>query len=82
MSMSRGCEVIELKPDEWYCVVARDEHDYDFEDSTVYGPANDSDAALEMMWNRESNPGSHHRIPHENVTDRERALLENARKPW
>ena len=61
MSMQRGCVVIELNPSEWYCVVATEEHDYDFKNATVYGPCKTEDAAVEAMSDREPNPGGYNR---------------------
>ena len=68
MSMSRGCLVVEREIDEWYCVVARDEYDYDFENYSVYGPAKTEDAALDLMSASECNPGSFNTITHNELT--------------
>ena len=82
MSTQRGCLTIEMKPGEWFCIVAHDEYDYDFTSgATVYGPEKTADEALDAMSDRESNPGSFDRISHGEVTDEVRTLVENARKP-
>lgn len=80
MSLSRGCIVAELEPGEWYCAVADREYDYDFNDGTVYGPADDKLKALELMHECESNPGAFNTISHERVTDSVRHLFKRLRK--
>jgi len=69
MSVSRGCVIVERQPNEWYCMVAQNEYDYEFNGNySVYGPADTEDEAFDEMHGHESNPGSsttytHDRIP-------------------
>lgn len=82
MSMQRGCEVIELEPGKWFCVVACAEHDYDFQSATVYGPAQTADDAWNMMSDWEANPGGCIQTRAADVTDRDRRLIANSRQPF
>ena len=75
MSCSRGCDLVELKPNEWYCIVANDEYDYDFASFTVYGPRATSDAALDRMSSSESNPGGFCTFPHARVTEAHKTMI-------
>ena len=77
MSKPRGCDTVELKPDQWYCIVANDEHDYDFESCTVYGPYRSEDMALRMMQMKESNPGDFTTYRHDQVTDAQRKRIKD-----
>ena len=79
MSMQRGCVVIEKEPNQWFCVVANREHDYEFETCTVYGPAKTENEALKKMQYVESNPGGYSTVKHEIVCDYHLAILKRAR---
>ena len=81
MSVSRGCEIIELNPGKWYAVVANREYDYTFQHGhTVYGPAHSEEVAWTLMSSQEPNPGGGKTIPHEQMSDRERALIATGHK--
>lgn len=83
MSMQRGCLVVERKAGEWYCAVADEEYDYDFEPKTykVYGPAASEDAAFELMADQECNPGGFNTLPLGSTKPEEvEKLLSNGRK--
>jgi hypothetical protein len=80
MSTPRGCDVVELDANKWFCIVANEEHDYDFESFTVYGPARDSDAAFDMMSDRESNPGGLCTFKRSDVTDQHREMIRKSGK--
>ena len=75
MSTPRGCDVVELKQNEWYCIVANDEHDYDFESYTVYGPKSTLDAAVDRMSASESNPGGYSTVRGDRVSDAHRKMI-------
>lgn len=76
MSVPRGFELIELRPEEWFAIVAHNESDFDFSGGyNTYGPFPDSDAAFHAAMERESNPGSVETIRFPEVSDRERKLL-------
>ena len=50
MSLSRGCIVVEREQGKWYCVVATDEYDYEFERGhLVYGPRSTADSVYDEM---------------------------------
>ena len=68
MSMSRGCELVEIKPEKWYCIVAMEEYDYDFTSFSVYGPCLTADEAFDKMHNQECNPGQSREIDFGAVT--------------
>jgi hypothetical protein len=72
--------VIEYKPGEWYCIVARDEHDYEFKDYDMFGPKPTADTALDEMQGQVCNPGSFNEVSHDDVYDYERQLVENGLK--
>lgn len=55
MSLSRGCKVVKWTDGYYYCIVATDEHDYDYRDFTIYGPTNGVEAALNKIEG--ANPG-------------------------
>lgn len=74
MSMSRGCKLIEVAPDEWWCAVAHDEHDYDIETGVKYGPAPTAEEAFRMI--RVSNPGMSETVPYAELTEDDLALLD------
>ena len=80
MSTQRGCDTVELKPDEWYCIVANDEHDYDFRSFTVYGPYHSENMSLRMMAMRESNPGSVDTYTVDQVTDEQRKRIKESKR--
>lgn len=70
MSVSRGCVVVETQPDQWYCLVAIDEYDYDFNGSVeVFGPATTANAAYDKMQRQCANPGGHNTYAHGSVPD-------------
>jgi hypothetical protein len=72
--------VVERNPGEWFCIVASDEYDYDFDgDYTVYGPKNTYNEALEEMHQHESNPGGCSIIPHDRITPYLISLIDNLR---
>lgn len=73
MSVSRGCLLVERKPGEWFCIVARDEYDYDFESYDVFGPARTEDAAWDAM--NGPNPGGSERMKHDRVTPEVLAMI-------
>lgn len=75
MSVSRGCYVIEAEPNKWWCVVANDEYDYDFNSGEKFGPARTADEAYQKMRDSTSNPGGHSIFPFPVVTDCLRDLL-------
>ena len=80
MSTPRGCDVVELTPNVWYCIVANDEDDYDFESCTVYGPCISDDAALGLMGLKESNPGSCTTYRVDRVTDAQRKRIKESKR--
>lgn len=65
--------LVELEPNQWWCVVAYREYDYDFRSGEKFGPASTDEAAFRMM--RASNPGSSETIPFSQVDDYHRDLL-------
>lgn len=82
MSRSRGCLAIEREPGKWFCVVAREEYDYDFRHGhDVFGPKPTAEAALEEMHSHESNPGGHSTIPLNEVTDHHHQLVDEGHRP-
>ena len=80
MSMQRGCEIVEREAGQWFCVVALQEHDYDFRKFAVYGPATTEDEAYKMMSDRESNPGSSNTFSHEEMTPEQRRRIDDLPK--
>ena len=80
MSLQRGCVVVERNPGQWYCAVAMEEYDDEFEDYVVYGPKPTSDAAFEAMHERESNPGGFNVISHDKVTPEMAKFIDVGRK--
>jgi len=80
MSLSRGCVAIERQPGQWYCIVAHDEYDYDFNSYNIYGPCLTADAALEKMHRQEANPGSHDVVSHASLTDYYTKLVDDGLK--
>lgn len=76
MSMSRGCEIIERHPGEWYCMTATTEYDYDFVNYTVNGPYGSSDKAIEEIPG--PNPGACSITPHEALSIRFAAMIDAA----
>ena len=78
MSVSRGCEVIEIAPETWFCIIAHYEHDHAFERGhNVYGPATSADSVLDETNKREANPGSVTFVSFAEVTERERQLIDS-----
>ena len=71
--MQRGCYLIEAEPGKWYCVVATQEHDYDFEHATTNGPEPTEEQAFKNHAG--CNPGGSTTINHASITDYERKLL-------
>jgi hypothetical protein len=57
MSCSRGCIIVEVEDGKWYCIVARDEYDYDFNKFNVYGARYTENGAYNKMKDYEANPG-------------------------
>lgn len=57
MSVSRGCLAVRWTDKKWYCIVAQEEHDYEFDDFLIYGPADTEDKAVALMDECEPNPG-------------------------
>jgi hypothetical protein len=77
MSVSRACIVVERTPRQWFCVVAQDEYDYEFRDWRVYGPKPTADEARDEMGRHEANPGSHDTVAHDEITPRDKRLVDN-----
>lgn len=75
MSVSRGCLLIEKEPNQWWCVVAYREYDYDFISGQKFGPAPSDDAAFAYAMRRCSNPGSVDTVCFSNVSDYHREIL-------
>lgn len=75
MSVSRGCFIIETKPEQWWCAVACSEHDYEIRRGEKFGPAKTAEEAFQMMRTRNSNPGGSITIPFAKVSDHHRNLL-------
>lgn len=68
MSVSRGCILLELTRDKWYCIVAIEEYDYDFVHGCIkYGPTATPEAAFDLMSQEQPNPGSYQTIRHDKV---------------
>jgi hypothetical protein len=81
MSLSRGCLIVELEPNQWYAVVACDEHDYDFDGNyDLFGPAATEEAVCEIMQRQVANPGGYNTYTHENVSDFARKLIAEEQK--
>lgn len=77
MSVSRGCDLIERHPGQWFCVVAMSEYDYDFRQFRVYGPKPTADEARDEMHKYTSNPGGYSVYKHDIVTDQQRARCDD-----
>ena len=77
MSMSRGCMLVERHPGKWFCLVASDEYDYDFQGNySVYGPKPTADDAFDEMHRHEPNPGHSNEVPHNRLTPQVIALID------
>ena len=74
MSMSRGCLLVEYADKEWYCIIARDEYDYDFRSFDISGPAKTEDDAFNT--HEGSNPGSSQTVKKEDIGDWEKEAIE------
>ncbi len=57
--MQRGCTIVQWTRKEYYCIVAQEEYDYDYENFRIYGPAETEEKAFERMSKYESNPGGY-----------------------
>ena len=62
---------MELEPNTWYCIVACNEYDYDFNSFNVYGPCTSADGAFNKMNNSESNPGQSCELPFKSLSKKE-----------
>ena len=83
MSLSRGCIVVEREQGKWYCVVATDEYDYEFERGhLVYGPRSTADSVYDEMRKHECNPGGHSEVSHDKLTPRLIELVDTGIKPY
>ncbi len=80
MSMSRGCLLVEYAVGEWYCIVAIDEHDYEFSSFEVFGPGETEDEAFDKMHRECCNPGSSTTVTKENITEWEKEVIEKKYK--
>jgi hypothetical protein len=80
MSMSRGCLLVEYAVGEWYCIIARDEHDYEYKTFDIFGPCNTEDEAFEKMSNQCCNPGSSSTATFGNVSDWAKEVIEEKYK--
>lgn len=68
--MSRGCVLVERQPNKWYCMVAQDEYDYEFNGNySVYGPESNKNKAYDEMQKRECNPGCSTTYTHDRIPD-------------
>jgi len=80
MSISRGCLLVEYEIGEWYCIVAIEEHDYDFKTFDIFGPTETEDKAFEKMSRQCCNPGCSTTITKENISDWEKGVIEKKYK--
>jgi hypothetical protein len=65
--MSRGCIIVEVEPNKWYCITARDEYDYNFKHYSVTGPKSNEETAFES--HEGCNPGSSSSIDNKNFKE-------------
>jgi len=76
--MSRGCLLVEYADGEWYCIIARDEYDYEFNSFDISGPAKTEEDAFNT--HEGSNPGQSDTVLKENIGEWEKGVIEKRYK--
>jgi len=80
MSMARGCLLVEYAEGEWYCIIARNEQDYDYETFDIFGATVTEDEAWEKMSRQCCNPGGSSTDTLGNVSDWAKGVIEDKYK--